>query len=254
MAGGAKMSRQECMMTKVATYIRERRAMGWQLKVEARELARFAAYADHSGHHGPLTTDLALRWARQAENQSRLYQARRLEIVRTFARFLAVREPDTEIPPRGLLGPAHQRVRPYIYTENEIIQLMDEASRLPSSNGFRALTYRTLIGLLASTGLRVCEALSLDRGDFDKESGILTIRDTKFHKSRLVPLHESVTSSLVHYESERDNIIAILTVRDFSFRCGEGQFCPQWFITPFPSSGTMCYLKDLADFLPAYTT
>jgi len=201
------MSIQECMTTKVATYIRERRAMGWQLNVEARELARFAAYADHSGHHGPLTIDLALRWAREAKSQSRLYQARRLETVRTFARFLAIREPGTEIPPRGLLGPAHQRVRPYIYTENEIIKLMDEASRLPSSNGFRALTYRTLIGLLASTGLRICEALSLDRRDFDKELGILTIRDTKFHKSRLVPLHESVTSSLVHYESERDNII-----------------------------------------------
>jgi integrase len=84
---------------------------------------------------------------------------------------------------------------------------MEEASQLSFLDGLRALTYRTLIGLLASTGLRVCEALRLDRGDLDAEAGILTVRDTKFHKSRLVPLHESVTTALARFASERDRII-----------------------------------------------
>jgi hypothetical protein len=142
------------MVAKVDKYIEQRRALGWQLTVEARELARFAAYADKIGHQGPLTIELALGWARLAGNRSRLYQARRLETVGTFARHLANYEPGTAIPSRGLLGPAHQLVRPYIYSDYEIIRLMQEASQLSFMDGLRALTYRTLIGLLASTGIR----------------------------------------------------------------------------------------------------
>jgi integrase len=207
MAGGLLMSAPGSMAAKVDSYIQQRRALGWQLTVEARELARFAAYADNIGHQGPLTVELALGWARLADNRSRLYQARRLETVGTFARHMAAFEPGTAILSRGLLGPAHQRVRPYIYSDREIIRLMEKASRLPFLDGLRALTYRTLIGLLASTGLRVCEALRLDRGDLDADAGILTVRDTKFHKSRLVPLHGSVTAALAGFASERDRII-----------------------------------------------
>ncbi len=207
MARGPLMSAPGSMVAKVDKYIEQRRALGWQLTVEARELARFAAYADKIGHQGPLTIELALGWARLADNRSRLYQARRLETVGTFARHLANYEPGTAIPSRGLLGPAHQRVRPYIYSDYEIIRLMQEASQLSFMDGLRALTYRTLIGLLASTGIRVCEALRLDRGDLDEASGILTVRDTKFHKSRLVPLHGSVTIALANFARERDRII-----------------------------------------------
>ncbi len=201
------MNASDSMSAKVGEYIRQRRALGWQLTVEAKELARFAAYADSIGHQGPVTIELALGWARLANNRSRLYQARRLETVGTFARYLATFEPGTAIPPRGLLGPAHQRVRPYIYSDREVVRLMKEASCLPPPDGLRALTYRTLIGLLASTGLRVCEALWLDRGDLDRGADTLTVRDTKFHKSRLVPLHVSVTAALANYEMERDRII-----------------------------------------------
>lgn len=151
------MSAPGFMAAKVENYIRQRRALGWQLMVEGRELATF--------------------------------------------------EPGTAIASRGLLGPAHQRVRPYIYSDREVIRIMEEASRLPSPNGFRALTYRTLIGLLASTGIRVCEALKLDSGDLDTGTGILTVRDTKFHKSLLVPLHETVTTTLANYVVERNRII-----------------------------------------------
>ena len=195
------------MAAKVDAYVRQRRALGWQLTVEARELARFASYADTIGHQGPLTIELALGWARLAENRSRLYQARRLETVGTFARHLAIIEPETAIPSRGLLGPAHQRIRPYIYSDWEVANLMEQASRLSPANGLRALTYRTLIGLLASTGLRVCETLRLARTDLDTGAGILTVRDTKFHKSRLVPLHSSVTVALENYVRDRDRSI-----------------------------------------------
>ena len=198
------MKRHQTMSGKVDEYVAYRRSMGYALSVTARELQRFAQHADSTGHHGPLTTELALSWARLAANRTPLYQARRVEMVRSFARYLAAFEPGTQIPPRGLLGPAHRRIQPYLYSEEEIAQLMDAAQSLPPNNGLRPKTYRTLLGLLASTGLRVCEALKLQRDDVDTTRDLLTVRQTKFHKSRIVPLHESVTAALDAYGEARD--------------------------------------------------
>ncbi len=118
------------MADRVDAYLSYRRALGYQLRSQGQMLHAFARYADSSGHCGPLTTELALRWARLPEHAARVYQARRLEVVQTLAQFLAPREPGTEVPPRGLLGPAHARRPAFIYTEADIAALIDAARAL----------------------------------------------------------------------------------------------------------------------------
>ena len=179
------------MVARVEAYLNARRKLGFQLHIEGGELLRFARYADSCGHRGALTTDLALRWAQEAKSSTGLYRARRLEVVRCFAKHQAAFDPETEIPPKGLLGPAHRRTQPYIFKQAEIIRLMTAALQLPPRHGLRGQTYEVLIGLLACTGLRISEALRLRRADVDLIAGVLSIRLTKFRKSRERPLPTS---------------------------------------------------------------
>lgn len=213
------------MSTKVERYLEFRRGLGYQLRTEGKLLEQFAAFADAAGHRGPLTTDLALRWARLPEGCDRLYSARRLEIVRCFARHLAVTEPRTEVPLRGLLGPAHRRTPPHIYSEVEIAALLAAAGRLAPTNGLRPRTYVTLFGLLACTGLRISEALRLRRADADLSRGILKIRETKFRKTRLVPMHSTTTAALQAYADGREQLAAE-TECDCFFVSDRGQTLP----------------------------
>lgn len=201
------MTRTATMVARVEAYLEARRRLGFQLQVEGRELLRFARYADQSSHQGPLTTELALRWAQLAQSAKPLYRARRLEVVRTFARHQVALEPGTEIPPAGILGPAHRRMPPYIYSDQEIAQLIEAAKNLRAPKGLRAETYASLIGLLACTGLRVSEALHLLCADVDLRSGVIRVRETKFRKTRLVPLHPSATIALQYYANAREMIV-----------------------------------------------
>lgn len=200
------MKSHATMVQRAEAYLAARRRLGFQLRIEGGELLRFARYADSSGHRGPITTEIALEWAQSAEEATPLYRARRLEIVRCFAKHQAAIERDTEIPPAKLLGPAHRRTQPHIYSETQIRGLLRLAGALRSPRGLRARTYVSLIGLLASAGLRISEALHLRREDADLVAGVLTIRETKFHKSRLVPLHPSTTEALKAYVVARDRI------------------------------------------------
>jgi integrase len=192
------------MVDLVDEYLDYRRRLGFLLRIEGRMLLAFARYADRSGHRGPLTTELAVRWARLPAGASPLYQARRLEVVRCFARHRAIFDPATEIPPEGLLGSAHRRTAPHIYSEAELSALLAAARRLASPTGLRPRTYATLIGLLSCTGLRISEALKLARADVDWDHATLTIHETKFHKSRLVPLHPTTVQALEVYAQFRD--------------------------------------------------
>ncbi len=201
------MSRAKTMVARAEAYLLTRRAFGFQLRVEGGELLRFARYADGAGHRGAVTTALALRWAQEATTATPLYRARRLEIVRCFAKYQAAFEPKTEVPAVGLLGPAHRRTPPYIFSPREIERLVAAAGRLSAPSGLRARTYSSLIGLLACTGLRISEALRLGRVDADLDTGVLFIRQTKFCKSRLVPLHPSARVELQHYVACRDAIV-----------------------------------------------
>lgn len=201
------MSRTKTMVARVEAYLHTRRQFGFQLRVEGGELLRFARYADGAGHRGAVTTELALRWAQAATTATPLYRARRLEIVRCFAKYQVAFEPTTEVPAAGILGPAHRRMPPYIFSRREIERLVAAASRLSAPGGLRAKTYVSILGLLACTGLRISEALRLGRVDADLDAGVLSIRQTKFCKSRFVPLHPSARINLQRYVARRDAIV-----------------------------------------------
>jgi integrase len=165
----------------------------------------FARYAALAGHKGPLTTELAVRWAKLPQDADPRYWANRYEIVRRFAEYRFLFDPATEIPPKGLLGPSKRRLSPYIYSDGEITAFLQAASQLAPTDGLYPLTYVTMFGLLVSTGLRISEALNLSRQDADLRTGVLTIRETKFRKSRLVPVHPSTLQALRRYIKLRDS-------------------------------------------------
>lgn len=185
-------------------YVAYRRALGYSLRSEANLLKNFARYVDEVGGGGPLTTELAIGWARLPEGRSAVYWSKRLEMVRCFAKYLAQSDPSTEVPPDGVLGPAHLRKEPHIYTPEDIRRLLRAAAGLPPREGLRPRTYMCLFGLLSCSGLRVSEALKLERGDVDLSSGVITILASKRRQSRLVPLHPTATAALAAYADFRD--------------------------------------------------
>jgi site-specific recombinase XerD len=186
-------------------YVALRRALGTKLQEPAMTLGRFLDFLEREKAEF-ITSELALRWAMQPQGVQRATWARRLGMVRGFAAWLSTIDARTEVPPRRLLAARRRRNKPHIFTEQEIGQLMVKAGELPSPTGMRALTYTTLIGLLTATGLRPGEALALDRSDVDLESGILAVRQSKFGKSRFVPVTESTRAALADYAKQRDKL------------------------------------------------
>ena len=184
-------------------YVTVRRALGTKFYAPALTLGNFIEFLERKGAQF-ITTKLALCWATQPKQVQRATWARRLSIVRQFAAWMSVADPRNEVPPRGLIMARYRRTNPYIFSLQEIEQLMIEAFRLPSPTGLRALTYKTLIGLLASTGMRPGEARALEIHDVDLTNGILAIRRTKFEKSRFVQVDDSTCAALVHYAKRRD--------------------------------------------------
>jgi integrase len=202
-------STEKTMKELAQEYLAFRRSLGFQLRVEGQQLLKFAEFVDRSDHSGPLTTELALRWACLPTGASPLYRARRLEVVRGFARFRAIFDDGTEIPAQRLLGEAHRRTAPHVYSDGEISDLLHAASRLSPHGGIRPRTFQTLFGLLASTGLRISEALRLRLKDVDSNQQLLVIKETKFQKTRLVPLHPSVAAKLDSYIGFRDQCVPL---------------------------------------------
>ncbi|MCC7082641.1 MAG: tyrosine-type recombinase/integrase [Burkholderiales bacterium] len=199
------MSTSTMIRTAVQRYLDERRRLGFDLRIAGEQLMRFARYADARGHCGPLTLDLQLGWAREhVRRTGPITWARRLEIVRPFAAYYRRFEPQTAVPDLTTFGRGHRRLAPHIYTEQEIADLLDEAGRLSPAGGLRPATYQTLFGLIASTGLRLSEALHLREADVDLRSGTLTVRQTKFNKSRRLPMHPSTVHALCNYRRVRD--------------------------------------------------
>jgi integrase len=186
-------------------YLRVRRGLGFKLQEDGHALADFVRFLDrHGAAH--ITTDLALRWAMQPIHAQPAYRAHRLSMVRLFAQYRSASDPRTEIPPAGLLPNGYRRKSPYIYSDQEIGELMARARRLPSKVGLRPRTYVTLLGLLAVTGMRLGEALALDRDDLDLTEGVIKVRNAKYGKSRLVPIHGSTRKVLADYGRRRDHI------------------------------------------------
>ncbi|MDM8008133.1 MAG: tyrosine-type recombinase/integrase [Phycisphaerae bacterium] len=209
------MKNRHSMVQQVQDYLRQRRALGFALNISGQLLMRFAEFADRLGHRGPLTTDLMLRWVNLPEGASDRYRAGRLAIVRAFARHLAAVDGRTEVPELRLLGPKPFRQQPHLYSDQQLQELMDAAGRLSPTYALRPRTYRTLFGLLASTGVRVSEALKLTRDHVDLVQGVLHIEQTKFHKSRLVPMHATTTRAMRRYAAARDRDQVLGQARSF---------------------------------------
>ncbi|MGW3635555.1 tyrosine-type recombinase/integrase [Streptomyces sp. NPDC005122] len=185
-------------------YLGLRRSLGHKMVEAAWLLPDFISFLEERGQT-TVTVTAALAWVRKREsNVVTTVSPRRITAVRGFARYLSGVDPATEIPPLGLV-PHRQRWRqPFIYSDADVIAVMTAADEIGPP--LRAATYRTLVGLLAATGLRVGEAINLDHDDIDWAGGVLRIRETKFGKSRLVPLEPSGVDALREYDILRNRI------------------------------------------------
>lgn len=187
-------------------YLAIRQGLGVHMRVTAGLLRRFVAFVDRADRD-VITSDLALRWAMESANVQPATWAWRLAMVRRFAVWRRTTDPRTEVPPPGLLPHRYRRKPPYLYTDAEVGRILTAARGLASARGLRGRTYATLFGLLAATGMRVSEGINLDVLDVDLHTGLITIRRTKFGKSRIVPVHASTTDALTRYADARDRLL-----------------------------------------------
>jgi integrase len=184
-------------------YLAIRRALGFQLRRAELLLTDFIGHLEANGTE-TITTANALAWASLPAEANSDWWAQRLSVVRAFVRHLHVIDPSHQVPPTGLLPGRTHRATPFLYSDAEIAALMAAARQFRSP--LRAATFETLVGLLAVTGLRIGEALRLDRDDVDLAEGVLGIRETKFGKSREVPLHQTTVEALAAYALRRDQL------------------------------------------------
>jgi integrase/recombinase XerD len=183
-------------------YLAVRRALGYKLARPEKLLAQFIAYLEDQGAT-TVTTEHALAWATQPAGDLS-WHACRMTAVRGFATYLRTVDPAAEVPPAGLVPWRPCRATPYLYSDADVAALIAAAAKLRFP--LRVATYQTLIGLLVVTGLRVGEVIRLDRPDADLDGGVLTVRESKFGKSRLVPLHPTTTAALRGYLRLRDRL------------------------------------------------
>jgi len=201
--GRCKMS---ALSEAVDQYLAIRRGLGAKLRGVDSVFRNFTDFAEQE-QTSHITTDLVLRWVQEQTGILPATRAFRFQLVRRFAVWRSATDPRTEIPPNGLVTGRYRRKQPYIYSDREIKELIKAARRLPPSTALKGHTYATIFALLAVTGLRISEALALDREDVMLEEGMLRIRHAKFDKSRLVPIHPSTSKALAAYARRRDKLI-----------------------------------------------
>lgn len=211
------MEKELTMKERVEMYIEHQHRLGYIASGTSEQLFSFARFVDKQEYRGPLTVDLATKWVLTAKKKTPATWARRLLMVHGFAKYYKLIEPETEIPPTNLYGAIPHRRLAYIYSGKEISDLLKGTKMLTPIDGLKPMTFKYLLGLLAATGLRVSEAIRLKPSDVDFERGILSIHETKFHKSRLVPLHPTVTKALMDYVELRNKKMA-------------SPFCPTFFM------------------------
>jgi integrase/recombinase XerD len=191
------------LQTHVGDYLRLRRAVGFKLKEEERLLGQLVVYLEAAGAV-TVTSELAIEWARLPEGVHPNRWAKRLRIARGFAAYLQTIDPRTEIPPPNVFPNRRQRSTPYLFSQQDICRLVAEARQL--RHPMRAASHEALFGLLAVSGMRIGEAVALERDDVDLDAGLITIRKAKGDRGRLVPLHPTATEALRRYASERDRL------------------------------------------------
>jgi integrase len=190
----------------VERYLVERHRLGFSDRTQTYSLRSFARHVQAVGLRGPLTVEIMAEWARcdsHGSNDPHTW-ARRLKHLRSFTRWLQQFEPHTEVPDNATFGSLPGRLAPHIYSEQEIVDLLAAARRLGPKPGLRGVIFETLFGLIACTGLRISEALSLRNMDVDLKVGMLSIHQTKFGKSRQVPMHPNTVDALRRYRRIRD--------------------------------------------------
>jgi integrase/recombinase XerD len=183
-------------------YLRLRRALGFKLERAGQLLPQLTAYLEAAGA-GTVTSDLAIAWARLPDATPN-HWAQRLAIARGFARYLQTIDPATEVPPPGVFPARRYRPAPYLFSQRDIGRILQAARALRPP--LRAATCEAIFGLIAASGMRIGEAIGLARDDLDLGTGVITIREAKFGRSRLVPLHPTVTAALGRYAAERDRL------------------------------------------------
>lgn len=198
------------MQSRVEEYLDDRRRLGFSLKTTGSYLMAFARFADRSGHTGPLSSEIILTWA-QSETActTPTTWAKRLVNIRRFLNYCAQTDGVTEVPDTDVFGRLRGRPTPHIYAEAEIAELLAAARRLPPPGTLRPATYEALFGLLAATGLRLSEALHLRCSDVDLIASRVTVHQTKWGKSRLVPLHPTVCEAMTQYLALRQRVPSV---------------------------------------------
>ena len=183
-------------------YLAMRRSLGFKLHSEGTGLNTFVSFMEER-RLDHITNEAALIWAQLPTSVQDIQWARRLGFVRCFARYCSAIDPRTQIPPPELIPCKRVRPQPYFFTDGEIENLLHATLTLTPKDGLRRWTYRCLFGLLSVSGLRIGEARALALDDVDLGEAILTIRSTKFGKSRLVPMHASTVEVLADYLQRR---------------------------------------------------
>ena len=203
----------------VEEYLKLRRNLGFKLLDASKGLLDFVTYLEqHRASY--ITQALALAWAQQPSNVQPAYWARRLSVVRGFARYRSASDSRTQIPAPGLLPFRPKRARPYLYSDDEINSLLSAALKMPyrfERGALRPWVFHCLFGLLSVSGLRLGEARNLELHDVDLKAAVLTIRGTKFGKTRLVPLHRSTCKVLADYIARRNRHWADRPVSSYLF-------------------------------------
>jgi integrase/recombinase XerD len=191
------------IVTLVEDYVTLRRGLGYRSVTQERSLRSFARHLDREKHRGPIPLEITLDWATSTTSTDPRNPARRLATVRGFLRHRSALDGATEVPAPGLLGSRGHRTPPHVYTDAEISELLNACAGLSPPGGLRPRCYATLFGLIACTGLRIGEALTLTCADIDLDAGVITVRAGKRGLTRLVPLHPSALAPLGDYAAER---------------------------------------------------
>lgn len=190
--------------SKVRDYLAFRGGLGFGLRSMGEELGLFARYLQTTGHRGPLTAAVAIRWAKLSTEAQPQYWAWRLGAVRVFAKHLAATDARHEVPAADALGSAYKRRHPHIYTPAEMNELLGATRTIKPVHALPPHTFRAFFGLLGATGLRCGEALGLGREHVDLAEGRLTVAKAKLGKTRILPLHPSTVEALRAYADRRD--------------------------------------------------
>ncbi len=192
----------------VADYLELRRSLGFRMQTDERYLRDFASFMERR-HATFITARLAVQWAKSPGSTDPNYHAGRLRAVRSFARYSLQSDPRTEIPGVDLLPRHRFAFRPHLFSEDEIRRILTASLRpWGAATRFYCLCHYTIYGLISVTGMRVGEILRLDVDDVDLDEGVIAIRNTKFGKSRLVPVHETTRVALLRYREEREAFLA----------------------------------------------